>query len=272
MIKTSGLKPDERTAWALALDAYSDYTRRDLVFDAPLIRINNTLTVVADDTPPTRLPPGLDAAARRGLIIGAPIYRAHFWTAQLRLNDRWIEAIRPVIAEHGAAMAAALAHAYRVGWPAAPIVVDAASEAGPNGAYTVDGPPGTAAHTTIESANPDLQGDMAFEMVFHEASHAAGIGDRLSAALDAAAGRQKFAASRDLWHAVIFYTTGELARRELGKSGDPQYKPYAYRNGVYTRGWQRLRDALERDWLPYLDSKTSYEQALAALVRDAAMP
>src|SRR5258708_16927567 len=156
MIKTSGLKPDERTAWALALDAYSDYTRRDLVFDAPLIRINNTLTVVADDTPPTRLPPGLDAAARRGLIIGAPIYRAHFWTAQLRLNDRWIEAIRPVIAEHGAAMAAALAHAYRVGWPAAPIVVDAASEAGPNRAYTVDRPPGTAAHTTIQSAHPDL--------------------------------------------------------------------------------------------------------------------
>ena len=92
MIKTNGLKPDERTAWALALDAYSEYTRRDLVFDAPLIRINNTLTEVADDTAPMRLPSGLDAPARRGLIIGAPIYRAHFWTAQQRLNDRWIEA------------------------------------------------------------------------------------------------------------------------------------------------------------------------------------
>jgi hypothetical protein len=269
MIKTSGLKPDERTAWGLALDAYLGYTNRDLVFDAPLIRINNTLTELADDAQPTRLPSALDAAARRGLIIGAPIYRAHFWTAQQRLNDRWIDAIKPVLAEHGAAMAAALARAYRVEWPSAAIVVDAASEAGPSGAYTVDGPPGTAAHTTIEAANTDLQGDMAFEMVFHEASHARGIGDRLSAALEAAAARRQVAVNRDLWHAVIFYTTGELARRELGKAADPQYKPYAYRNGVYTRGWQTLRDALERDWKPYLDGKTSYDDAIDALVRDA---
>ena len=35
MIKTSGLKPEERTAWGLALDAYVVYTRPDLVFDAP---------------------------------------------------------------------------------------------------------------------------------------------------------------------------------------------------------------------------------------------
>jgi len=270
MIKTSVLRPEERTAWGLALDAYAGYTRSDLVFDAPLIRINNTLTGIADDTAPTRLPSGLDAPARRGLIIGASIYRAHFWTAQQKLNDRWIDAIRPIVVEHGAAMAAALARAYRVDWPAAPIIVDAASEAGPNGAYTVDGPPGIAAHTTIESANTDLQGDMAFEIVFHEASHAHGIGDRLSAALDAAAARQIITVDRELWHVMIFYTSGELARRELGKSGDPQYKPYAYRNGVYTRGWQRLRDALERDWQPYLDGRTSYEDALAALVRDAA--
>ena len=270
-IKTSGLKPDERGAWTLALDAYVGYTDRDLVFDAPLIRINNTLAQIADDLPPTRLPPGLDAAARRGLIIGAPVYRAHFWSAQQQLNDRWIAALAPVVAEHGAAMAAALAQAYRVEWPADPIVVDAASEAGPNSAYTVDGPPGTAAHTTIESANPDLQGDMAFEIVFHEASHAHGIGDRLSLALNAAAARAHVAPDRDLWHALIYYTTGELARRELGKSGDAAYKPYAYRYGVYTRGWQKLRDALERHWRPYLDGNRSFEDALDALVRDASI-
>ncbi|HEV3140851.1 MAG TPA: hypothetical protein VGY57_10060 [Vicinamibacterales bacterium] len=270
MIKTNGLKPEERAAWTLALDAYVEYTRRDLAFDAPLIRLNNALSQIPDDTPPTRLPSGLDAAARRGLIIGAPIYRAHFWAAQQLLNDRWIAALTPAIAEHGAATAAALARAYRVEWPTNPIVVDAASEAGPNNAYTVDGPAGTAAHTTIESANPDLQGDMAFEIVFHEASHARGIDDRISAALSAEAERQHAALPRDLWHALIFYTVGEVVRRELGKAGDADYKPFAYRYGVYTRGWQKLRDALVRDWQPYLDGKTSYDEALAALVRDAA--
>src|SRR5256885_16039616 len=59
LIKTSGLKSDERAAWGLALDAYIGYTQRDLVFDAPLVRINNTLTEIADDTVPVRLPAGL---------------------------------------------------------------------------------------------------------------------------------------------------------------------------------------------------------------------
>jgi hypothetical protein len=68
---------------------------------------------------------------------------------------------------------------------------------------------------------------------------------------------------------MIFYTVGEMTRRELGKGGNAAYKPYAYRYQLYTGGWQRLRDALERDWRPYLDGQTSWDDALAALVRDA---
>jgi len=165
-------------------------------------------------------------------------------------------------------MSAAIARTYRVEWPAAPIIVDAAAEAGPFGGYTIDGPDGSAAHTIIEASNPEYQGDMAFEMLFHEASHARAIGGRIIAAINAEAARQHVTAPRDLWHTVIFYTAGELARRELGKTGDAQYQAYAYRYGVYTRGWQPLRDALERDWQPYLDGRLGFDEALTALVRD----
>src|SRR5262249_54542819 len=153
-------------------DAYADYARRDLLFDESLRRITNALASVTNEMSLNPVPAAVGATAARALTAAAPIYRAHYWSAQRQLNDRWIGAVQPLVASHGAAMAAAIARTYRVEWPAAPIIVDAASEAGPNGAYTIDGPEGTAAHSIVEAANPEYQGDMAFEMLFPEASHA----------------------------------------------------------------------------------------------------
>ena len=268
-VRADALSDAERAAWTSALDAYADYAKRDLLFDASLRRVTNTLASVTNELALDPMLSAIDRATARALTSAAPIYRAHYWTAQRQLNDRWIAALQPMIGSHGSAMAAAIARTYRVDWPAAPIIVDTSAEAGPVGGYTIDGPHGTAAHTIIEAANPEYQGDMAFEMLFHEASHAAAIGGRIIAAIDAEAARQHVTAPRDLWHVVIFYTAGELARRELGKSGESNYLPYAYRYGVYTRGWQPLRDALERDWQPYLDGRRAFDEALTALVRDA---
>src|SRR5262249_14400376 len=125
-----------------------------------------------------------------------------------------------------------------------------------------EGPPGTGGHTVLAPLK-NVETDMAFEIVFHEASHTVdeGIMKRLA---------REGKVPEDLWHAVIFYTSGELARRELGKGNDPSYRPYAYRFQVYERGeWRKFRAALERDWLPYLDGKTSFDAAVSALVRDA---
>jgi hypothetical protein len=266
LIKTEVLSDRERATWTSALDAYTPYGRRDVVFDEGLNRINNALTLLADDAAIDRAT--IDAGAKRGLSTAAPIYRAHFWAAQQQMNDRWIASLQPILAAHAAGMAAAMARVYRVEWLSAPLLVDAASEAGPDGAYTTAGPPGTFGHTTIESENPGLQGEMAFEMIFHEASHPL-VGLALSRAIATEAARQKLDAPASLSHVIIFFTAGELARRELGKAGDASYKPYAYRYQLYTRGWQKLRDALERDWLPYLDGKSSWDDALSALVRDA---
>jgi len=121
----------------------------------------------------------------------------------------------------------------------------------------------------IEAANPEYQGDMAFEMLFHEASHTHAVGGRLFNAILGEAARQRVTAPRDLLHVVIFYTAGELARRVLGRAGDAHYRPYAYRYGVYSNaGWPPLRDAAITDWQPHLDGAASFEAAVAALVRD----
>jgi hypothetical protein len=180
----------------------------------------------------------------------------------------WIAALQPLVMALGSSMASNLAAVYRVDWPSAPVVVDASFEAGADGGYTTDGPIGTAAHTVIQTSNTGYQGDAGFEMVFREACHADGIEQPLRTAINREAARQNVKAAPDLWHAIIFYTAGELARRELQKTGHANYQPYAYRNGVWNRGWQPLRDALERDWQPYLDGRATFDSAMQALVRD----
>lgn len=65
---------------------------------------------------------------------------------------------------------------------------------------------------------------------------------------------------------MIMFTTGELAGRELERTGSPGYVPYLYR---YNQLPPPVRSAFERHWRPYLDGKTSLKQVLSALVRDA---
>lgn len=263
----SSLSEAERTAWSSALDAYADLAKLDLIFDERLVRINNALASQGEATtlPEGLIEPGVLAALNRA----APVYRAHLWPEHRRLNEEWIAATRPRVAQHALALTRALANAYHVQWPKEPILVDASCEAGPVGAYTTGGPPGTAAHTTIAPSQVH-DPDAAFEIVFHEASHS--VDDQIMKNIDAEAARQKVKPDPNLWHALLFYTTGELAKRELHKEKDASYQPYAYRFGVYDRGWQSLRAGLERDWQPYLDGKVDFSHALAKLVADCPAP
>jgi hypothetical protein len=66
--------------------------------------------------------------------------------------------------------------------------------------------------------------------------------------------------------AATYFTSGAVASRELATTGNREYVPYGYRYNQYLPS-ERL--ALERDWQPYLEGKTSFEQALHDLVRDA---
>jgi hypothetical protein len=268
-VKLEELAAAERATWSAALDAYRVHAQHNLIADPLLIRINNALTETASDAALPDIVDGADTATRRALVLAAPIYRAHYWTAQRELNDRWIATLHPMLADRADAMIATVERAYDVRWPVQPIIVDACAEAPPFGGYTTAGPPGTAGHTVIEAANPEYQGDMAFEMLFHEASHTSAVGGRLFNAIRASAARQQVETPPDLFHVVVFYTAGELARRALGKVGDEHYMPYGYRYDVYSRGWQSLRDAVVHDWHPHLDGTVSFSEAVDAVVREA---
>src|SRR5260221_8490675 len=97
---------------------------------------------------------------------------------------------------------------------------------------------------------------------------------------------------RDLWHALIFYATGEvikplidpesdapdgrpLPNRSGGtnasqdgrrSSEDAQYTPYAKREGLYQRGWENYLQMLTRYWQPYLEGRVTFDDAIAHMV------
>ena len=81
--------------------------------------------------------------------------------------------------------------------------------------------------------------------------------------------------ARDLWSAVLFYTTAEFIQRDVaGKSSEAEVRGVqADRLGLATRGWQNFDEALTRHWKPYLDAllrgraaPDELERALARVV------
>src|SRR5262249_29375660 len=101
-------------------------------------------------------------------------------------------------------------------------------------------------------------------------------GDPVMQALNDAASTAGTRLPGDVWHVVLFYTTGEAVRHIFEEGGTPGYVPMLY--GIFTRGsWTTYRSALETEWRPYVDGKRTLPEASAALVdalrkSDAAKP
>ena len=258
----SSLGDSERAAWAAAVDAYADVAKRDFLFDPLIVRIHNTLGAIGDVA---QLPDGaLDPAVVTALNRAAPIYRTRMWPARQRDNDAWIASTRVLLQQHETALSASHAATYRITWPREPYLVDVVGEIGPNSAVTHAGPPGFAAHIQPGSGSPRNVGDAPLELLFHEASHVPSVGGRITTMIADECARQKVMPPGNLWHAMIMFTSGALAKIELGKTA----RSYASYGDRYDQLTRVERSAFEGDWQPYLDGKLSFEQALHDLVRD----
>ncbi len=82
---------------------------------------------------------------------------------------------------------------------------------------------------TVSSRHDGNQGPAALEAVFHEASHVL-VGGLMRQLEDAFRARGEDAPAT-LWHALLFFTTGEVLRRQLPEG----YVPYAYARSLYAR-------------------------------------
>lgn len=272
-----GLSDTEQRAWDDAVAYYAEnYANKDLLFTTELVQLKDQLGDFEDcDELSGRkrkfCDAGLPANLTQVLETAAPVYRKYLWPEHDKANRRWILQVAPLVREQGVGLSQRLADIYQTRWPQGKIRVDVVAYANWAGAYTTVDP----LRVTISSLDSRNQGPQALEVLFHEGSH--GIAEAVQKAIVRECRQRDKPIPRDLWHALVFYTTGEVIRTVLtsssttsgdkGNEGSSSgYNTYAFREGLYQRGWKSYLELLQRFWQPYLDGKATFDDAIARMV------
>jgi hypothetical protein len=203
----------------------SEYAQRNLLDDPIMSGIKKALSV--NDTQRSidglNLPPALTAI----LSSVSPIYSRCLWPAHDRSNRTWIRQAKTLNAQYGAEVQTGIEHFLNHRFQVTPIRVDIVVATGSrNGGYTDT-------QTILPSGRTDYQGLAALEMLYHEATHI-DVADTVTDEIDAEL-KAKHRSGDSLWHAVQFYTVGEVVKNVYRRKSDIDYQPYADLNGVYTR-------------------------------------
>ena len=253
-------EPCDSADWQRALDVYRHDIAIHELLSHDISGINIALSQVRNTE--SLKESGIDAELSQILERAAPVYKERWWPEHDRANLAWIAAATPLVAKYETVMKKDLSAAFDTPWPDGPILTDVTEYASWAGAYTVLEP----THITISSANGGNAGPAMLETLFHEASHGLiqKVSDALTAELNA---QQKLFQRRAFWHAVLFYTAGEIAQRHLDG-----YTMYGIKNGVFDRAWPGALPILEKDWKPYLDGKIHLAGAVHRLVTDYGVP
>ena len=241
-------------AWGQALEYYGERFHGKDLLQRDMAEIKNALGDVGN----TQSVEGssLDAGLARVLEGAAAVYRAAWWSGHDRSNRSRIRQLVPLVLQHERWLKARLSDTYKTKWPDAGIPTDVVFHANWAGAYTTLYP----TRITISSEDSDQPPPASLELLFHEASH--GLVERVRASISGRArSLGKLLPRKSLWHAVLFYSTGEIVRQRF-----PGYTPYAMRHGLWERAWPDHLGALEKEWQPYLDGQRDFDSAISALV------
>jgi hypothetical protein len=245
----------EREAWDAALATYkSDVAKRDAVFDKDLVAWTRALALSGDAKEPRGVPDAIAAALRRA----APVYRAHDWIADDRGNRFSIAMATTMLRDTGAEMTKQIEHWYGIAWPKA-LHFEITAYAEQFGANTPAGTPELLL-TVMSTHDPAYQGLNELEMLLHEPLHH--FDERMNAQIAAAAKETQSRVPRGFSHALLFYTTGEAARRALAARGI-EYKPVT--RAVIERAWPKILP-LDEQWQAFLDGKISRHEALRKIL------
>jgi hypothetical protein len=257
----SELKPAETTAWNNALDYYERNLVQHDLLEFSMIEINGALAVTGDAASlntsenTSEVPKPLVQILEKA----APVYRAQWWTEHNRKNHEWIDQITPLIAQNEKTLRPALSHAYNTPWPEGRIRVEMSYYTTGKSAYTSLRP----TIVTISSWSRRNEGPAGLETIFHEAGH--GLIQNVTDEIGAAENRLgRKLSHQDLWHAVIFYTTGELVRRHLAA-----LVPYATKYGMWESSWPNTLPVFEKDWKPFVDGKGDFRDSIGRIVADS---
>lgn len=258
------LAPADRAGWNLAVDYYAEIISPVSWNDRQQILLRYDLAGLESKKDDPR-GQGFVEITRGFLTAASHAYGMCRWKAQDAENRAWLHELMPVLADHEEAIGARLESLYDVTWHGLPMRIDIVSTAPDKGANTWILDPG--GHILISTA---IERKHALETVFHEASHtlvAPWRPDPLPAALADAAKTLGMDPPGTLWHAVMFYTTGNAIGEILDKAGKPGYTPYVDDNNLWTGSWAPYREPIETIWPAYMEGKSGLKESALALLK-----
>jgi hypothetical protein len=257
------LEPAEQATWNRLVYYYTaHYIQRDLLLDDGLTNIKEQLELAeaSQDLKDANIPGELKSL----LLQAAPIYRSYWWKGHNAQNKRWIAQLRPLIEQHGRELCRALAVIYDSPWPMRPVRVETVAYANWAGAYTTLSP----TQPTVSTTASGNQGTAALEILLHESSHGLvrKLRNAIAHATSALPGAKQKAVSETLWHAVLFYTAGELIAEDY-----PGYTPYADVAELWVRAWpEPIHSQIIQDWKPHMEGSVTLSESATRLVNDLA--
>jgi hypothetical protein len=278
---TVTLNPTEQKIWDNAVDYYREnHSMKDMQINIDLILLKDQLGDFEDcDELTGKKKSTCDAGlpGKEGSVLEsvAAIYRSHWWADQNRANRRWVARVAPLVREQGVGLSQRLAEIYQSKWPKDKIRVEVCAYANAAGAYTTLDP----LRVTISSLDPRNQGAEALEVLFHESSH--GLALPVQNAIARECRQREKPIPRNLWHALIYYTTTEVLRpilqgsnseaftpalKSQGNAGVGRPIPDELRENLSQRGWEDYLHLLTTFWQPYLDGRVTFEDAIAHMV------
>lgn len=277
---TVSLSAAEQKLWNEAINFYiANHAMKDMQINLDLILLKDQLGDFEDcDELTGKKKSACDAGlpGKEGVILEsvAAIYRAHWWADHNRSNRRWVARVAPLVREQGVGLSERLAEIYQSKWPKEKIRVEVCAFANSAGAYTTLDP----LHVTISSTDSRNQDSEALEVLFHESSH--GLAQPVQNAINRECRQREKPIPRNLWHALIFYTTREVLRPILEGAASDTASPASaagqnsrlvplpdeLRDSLTQRGWEDYLHVLTTYWQPYLNGRVNFEDAIAHMV------
>ncbi len=235
------ITPEDRAAMSPAFvealnqiyAAYEPYLDTHLLFDDATRRIGEQLI----DGPEAVE----DVAVREALINLMPHYLDTAWPRHKAASESLRDRLMGQLDIYEGALSQRLADYLESRWPDEPIRVDVVAYANRQGAYTFDPPP----RITLGAYDEDTGGALALEILFHESTHTALLGQNLAPAAERALVAAGIENDR-FWHYALFFISGQITTEVLG---DPNYQMYAVATGLSAReSAAPFYDAFAANW------------------------
>ncbi len=256
--KYAGLNAKEALELNSIMLYYRDsLTSKDLLFDNSMSEFSDYLS--DDGRSKIKLKLKWQSEALEVLKKFQPYFSKLYWTGIDSTNKAWLASYKDQLIKLETGVVPELEKIYQTKMPLEKIKIDLTCYATFAGAYSFKN---SFEHIIYSSASKANQGELATEVVFHEASHF--LVDKINDQIFLLVKDNKDAKKcSNVWHNIMFYTTGYVLEKQY-KLQWKKFEPY-YVQMKFSDKFPDFKVTVEGCnlyWSQYIDGKLSLNEAL----------